>query len=304
MLGKFFLYDDYVYRAPLPSAQLPGSDLAKIAVYKDSMDGGLSPFEVTLLVKTQVKILECLDPPASRLSDVLTEENMLSVGLFKPTGMKFNLAGVLGSVPLATDDKGPSSPGQAKRRKTATKAKRVVGDKNALVSAGGATEDYHINLTRGADPMHADDDHTVGDSPIPDLHFPPAHARRDMEVMRSCIISHMSEDISRRKIEDIEKVLVVYNRKVLTLEDSLVKACKRTVTNLEVVENEKSKEIHHLKKKNSSLRKSCEASKSRVKEQEEEIDNLRSALARAQHDAVENYKASSEYQQDLYVYGA
>ncbi|KAL2504942.1 Uncharacterized protein Adt_20563 [Abeliophyllum distichum] len=226
-----------------------------------------SPFEVTPLVECQVKILECLDRPASMLSDVLTEENMLSVGLFKPTGMKFNLVGVIGSVPLATDEEGPSSPEQAKRRKTATKAKRVAGDKNALVSTGGATEDDHIDLTRGADPMHADDDHTAGDSPIPDLHFLPAQARRDMEVMRSCVISHMSEGISRRKIEDIEKVL--------TLEDSLVKACKRTVTNLEVVVNEKSKEIHHLKKKNSSLKKSCEASEARVKEQEEEIDNLR-----------------------------
>ncbi|KAL2542458.1 Uncharacterized protein Adt_03436 [Abeliophyllum distichum] len=365
MLGKFFLYDDYVYRAPLHSEQLPGSDLRKIAVYKDSMDGGLrfplhplfisifnefhftpsqmnpnawrlalyflymclykriepsidlfrhvfelhhlpqcnayvyltskinmqvpryrnsncgwksrfffvrpskdqfpfctkwrhpqvrlfnSPFEKTPLVESQVKILECLDLPASRLSDVLTEENMLSAGLFKSTGMKFNLAGVLGSVPLATDDEGPSSPGQARRRKTATKAKRVAGDKNAL-----------------------DDDRTAGDSPVPDLRFPPAHARRDMEVMRSCVISHMSEGISRRKIEDIVKVLAVYNRKVLTLEDSLVKAWKRRVTNLEVVGNEKSKEIHHLKKKNSNLRNSCEASEARVKEQEEEIDNL------------------------------
>ncbi|KAL2474437.1 Uncharacterized protein Adt_35173 [Abeliophyllum distichum] len=210
--------------------------------------------------------------------------------------MKFNLADVLGSVPLATDDEGPSSPGQAKTRKIATKAKRVAGDKNSLVSAGRATEDDHIDLTRDADPMHADDDHTTGDSPVPNLRFPPAHARRDMEVMRSCVISHMSEGISRRKIEDIEKVL--------TLEDSLVKACKRMVTNLEVVENEKSKEIHHLKKKNSSLRKSCEASEARVKEREEEIDNLRSTLARAQHDAVENYKASSKYQQDLYAYRA
>ncbi|KAL2558454.1 Uncharacterized protein Fot_03193 [Forsythia ovata] len=218
-------------------------------------------------------------------------------------GMKFNLAGVLGSVPLTTDDEGPSSPGQAKRRKTATKAKRVAGDKNALVSVGRAMEDDHIDLTRDADPIHADDDHTVGDSHVPDLRFPPAHAGRDMKVMRSCVISHMSEGLSRRKIEDIEKVLAIYNRKVLTLEDSLVKACKRMVTDLEV-EDEKSKEIHHLKKKNSSLRKSYEASEARVKEREDEIDNLRSALARAQHDAVESYKASSEYQQDLYVYGA
>ncbi|KAL2558451.1 hypothetical protein Fot_03190 [Forsythia ovata] len=218
--------------------------------------------------------------------------------------MKFNLAGVLGSVPLATDDEGSSSPGQAKRRKTATKVKRVAGDKNALVSVGRVMEDDHIDLTRDADPIHADDDHTVEDSHVPDLRFPPAHARRDMEVMRSCVISHMSEGLSRRKIEDIEKVLAIYNRKVLTLEDSLVKACKRMVTDLEVVEDEKSKEIHHLKKKNSSLRKSCEASEARVKEREDEIDNLRSALVRAQHDAVESYKASSEYQQDLYVYGA
>ncbi|KAL2456457.1 hypothetical protein Adt_46784 [Abeliophyllum distichum] len=191
MLGKFFLYDDYVYRAPLPSEQLLGSDLREIAA-------------------------------------------CLALYLLLPK--------------------------TAKRRKTVTKAKRVAGNKNALVSAGGATEDDHIDLTRGADPMHADDDHTAGDSPVPDLRFPLAHVRRDMEVTRSCVISHMSEGISRRKIEDIEKVLAVYNRKVLTLEDSLVKACKCTVTNLEVVENEKSKEIHHLKKKNSNLRKSCEAS--------------------------------------------
>ncbi|KAL2552128.1 Uncharacterized protein Fot_05747 [Forsythia ovata] len=182
----------------------------------------------------------------------------------------------------------------AKRRKTATKAKRAVGDKNALVFAGRAMEDDHIDLTRGADPTHAEDDHTVGDSPVLDLRFSPAHARRDMEVMRNCVISHMSEGLLRRQIEDIEKVLAVYNRNVLTLEDSLVKACKRMVTDLEVVEDEKSKEIHHLKKKNSSLRKSCEASEARVKEREEEIDNLQFALARAQHDTVENLEQAAE----------
>ncbi|KAL2491496.1 Uncharacterized protein Adt_27124 [Abeliophyllum distichum] len=165
--------------------------------------------------------------------------------------MKFNLAGVLGSVLLATDDEGSSFPGHANRIKTATKAKRMVGDKNASVSVGRSMEDDHIDLTRSTDPMHADDDHTV-----------------------------------------------------LTLEDSLVKAYKCMVTDLEVVEDEKSKEIHHLKKKNSSLRKSYEALEARVKEREEEIDNLQSALARAQHDAVESYKASSEYQHDLYTYGA
>ncbi|KAL2552511.1 Uncharacterized protein Fot_06130 [Forsythia ovata] len=179
--------------------------------------------------------------------------------------MKFSLAGVLGSVPLATDDEGPSFSGHAKRRKTAIKPKSMVGNKNALVSAGRLMEDDHIDLTRGADPMLADDDHTAGDSPVPILHFPPAHARPDMKVMQSCVLSQMSEGLSRRKIKDIEKVLTVYNRTVLTLEDSLVKVCKRMVTDLKVVEDEKSRKIHHLKKINSSLRKSCEASEARVK---------------------------------------
>ncbi|KAL2457826.1 Uncharacterized protein Fot_56054 [Forsythia ovata] len=83
----------------------------------------------------------------------------------------------------------------------------------------------------------------------------------------------MDGGLLKRKIEDVEKVLAVYNRKVLTLQDSLVKAYKRMITGLKVIEDEKSKEIHHLKKKNSSLRKSCEASKARVKEREDEIDN-------------------------------
>ncbi|KAL2529332.1 uncharacterized protein Fot_21933 [Forsythia ovata] len=147
--------------------------------------------------------------------------------------------------------------------------------------------------------MHADNDHTSEDSSVPDMYFLPTHTRRDMEVMHSCVLSHMSEGLSRRKIEDIEKVFSVCNKK-----DSLVKACKRMVTDLEVVEDEKSKEIHHLKKKNSSLRKSCGASEARVKEREEKIDNLQSTLAQAQHDAVESYKASSEYQHHLYAYGA
>ncbi|KAL2533142.1 hypothetical protein Adt_06493 [Abeliophyllum distichum] len=158
--------------------------------------------------------------------------------------MKFSLAGVLGFVSFATDDKGPSSPQHA------IKVKRMADDKNALVSTGRPMEDDHIDLTRSADPMG------------------------DMEVMQSYVLSHMYEGFSKRKIEDIEKVLTVYNRKVLTLEDFLVKACKHMVTDLEVVEDEKSKEIQNLKKKNSSLRKSCEASEARVKEQEEEIDNL------------------------------
>ncbi|KAL2481995.1 hypothetical protein Fot_43439 [Forsythia ovata] len=119
----------------------------------------------------------------------------------------------------------------------------MAGDKNVLVSAGRPMEDDHNDLTRGADPMQADGDQIARDYSIPDLHFLPAHASRDIEVMRSCVFSHMSEGLSKRKIVYIEKVLAIYNRNVLTLEDSLV------IIDLEVVDDEKSKEIHHLKKK-------------------------------------------------------
>ncbi|KAL2552218.1 hypothetical protein Fot_05837 [Forsythia ovata] len=217
--------------------------------------------------------------------------------------MKFSLAGVLSSVTLTTDDEGSSSPRHAKRRKTTIKAKRKASDKNTLVSANMPMKDDHIELTRGVDPMQTDGDQIAGDYLIPDLHFLPAHARRDMEVMRSCVFSQ-TRACRKKNIEDVEKVLAVYHRKVLTFQDSVVKACMRMVTDLEVFEDEKSKKVHHLKKKNSSLKKSCEASEARVKEREKEIDNLRYVFAHAQHDAVESYKASSEYQHDLSMYGA
>ncbi|KAL2493731.1 uncharacterized protein Fot_37488 [Forsythia ovata] len=97
---------------------------------------------------------------------------------------------------------------------------------------------------------------------------------------------------------------LIYACHILTLYDFVVKACKCIGTDLEVVDDEKSKEVHHLKKKISSLKKSCEASEARVKEREKKIDNFQSTLAHAQHDAVEIYKASSEYMHDLYTHGA
>ncbi|KAL2514897.1 Uncharacterized protein Fot_28868 [Forsythia ovata] len=144
----------------------------------------------------------------------------------------------------------------------------MAGDKNALVSTGRPMDDDHIDLTRGADPMQADDDHTTGDSPVPNLRFPLDHARQDMEVMRSCVLSQMSE------------------------------ACKRLVTDLEVVEDEKSMKIHHLKKKNSSLMKSCEASEARVKEREEKIDNIRCALAPRRRDLEQAAEQGQSVEQD------
>ncbi|KAL2520798.1 Uncharacterized protein Fot_24721 [Forsythia ovata] len=101
---------------------------------------------------------------------------------------------------------------------------------------------------------------------FPTSAFQFTHARLDVEVMRSYIFSHMSEGLSNRRIEDIEKVLAVYNKKVLTLQDYLVRAIQRLVTNMKIVEDEKSKEVNHLEKRISSLKKCCEASEARAKE--------------------------------------
>ncbi|KAL2508698.1 hypothetical protein Fot_32345 [Forsythia ovata] len=68
-------------------------------------------------------------------------------------GIKFSLEGMLGSLPLITNDNGPSYLGQAKRRKIASKAKRKVGDKNNLISTYGLAEDVYFDLPRDIDPM-------------------------------------------------------------------------------------------------------------------------------------------------------
>ncbi|KAL2538214.1 hypothetical protein Fot_19605 [Forsythia ovata] len=180
-------------------------------------------------------------------------------------GMKFSLASVLGFVPLATDDDGPSSPGRTNRRKSEIKAKGKAGKKNTLVAADRHMEDDHINLTRCRRMVTI----LLEILFFPISIFSPLMLGKIWRLCRAVFFSHMSEGLLKRKIEDVEKVLAVYNRKVLALHDSIVKACKCMVTDLEVVEDEKSKEVHHLKKKNSSLKKSCEASKARVKEQKD-----------------------------------
>ncbi|KAL2455303.1 hypothetical protein Fot_57660 [Forsythia ovata] len=109
-----------------------------------------------------------------------------------------------------------------------------------------------------------DDNQIVGDSLVHDLLFLLTHATQDVEVMQGCIFSHMPEGLSNRRIEDIEKVLAVYNKNVCN--SSLVRASQRLVTDLKVVEDEKSKEVSHLKKKISNLKKSYEALEARVKE--------------------------------------
>ncbi|KAL2492438.1 Uncharacterized protein Adt_28066 [Abeliophyllum distichum] len=52
LLAKFKIFDDHIYRAPHPTETLPGSNPYEVAIYKDSMDGGLRfpihPFFITI----------------------------------------------------------------------------------------------------------------------------------------------------------------------------------------------------------------------------------------------------------------
>jgi hypothetical protein len=68
---------------------------------------------------------------------------------------------------------------------------------------------------------------------------------------------------------------------------------------LKIFAEEKEREAHRYKKKLSSSRKSIEDLESRSIEQESEINNLRSVLARAPEEAVAQYKASAEYTKDF-----
>ncbi|KAL2497580.1 Uncharacterized protein Adt_23130 [Abeliophyllum distichum] len=64
------------------------------------------------------------------------------------------------------------------------------------------------------------------------------------------------------------------------------------------------KEVDNLKKEIGEKDSQAKLAESRAKAQEDEIDTLRSTLARAQEDAVSSYKASSEFSSCMHMYGA
>lgn len=81
------------------------------------------------------------------------------------------------------------------------------------------------------------------------------------------------------------------------MQTSLVGANRLLTNELKALEEYKDKEVNNFKNDNLALKKSldvAEAQKkemeSRINEQENEIDNLCSFLARAQIDAVDQYK--------------
>ncbi|XP_022896895.1 uncharacterized protein LOC111410671 [Olea europaea var. sylvestris] len=120
-----------------------------------------------------------------------------------------------------------------------------------------------------------------------------------MGVLKPLVTPARSRAIAGRSVDDIERAAAVYLQRVVALQTGLAESNRRLVSELKTLTEEKKKEAHHHKKKISSLRRSLETSDARAREQQTEIDNLRSVLARAPEEAIERYKASDEYAGDL-----
>ncbi|KAL2512151.1 Uncharacterized protein Adt_17751 [Abeliophyllum distichum] len=360
LLAKFKIFDDHIYRAPHPTERLPGSNPHEVAIYKDSMDGGLrfpihpffitifhefhltpsqvapnawrpvagsfpfdtfwknpqirlfnSPVDVTPYLQKQIDQLINLDPPGSELNKVLTDRNMLTVGIGCPVGMdgvEYDLNAVLNSIPLATDDEGPAKDSaSSKRRKISDKGKGSVSGKELLTTTNvekGSSRGRHLKDM----PVDLPDDDPLDDeTTFHDIRFPPTNASMDLELVRSCALEPLRTGLSRRKVSSVNKTLVVYTRRVITMQDSMALACEdleRHLEHMDLQEAELRKEVDNLKKEIGEKDSQAKLAESRAKSQEDEIDTLRSTLARAQEDAVSSYKASSEFSSCMHMYGA
>ncbi|KAL2542581.1 Uncharacterized protein Adt_03559 [Abeliophyllum distichum] len=79
---------------------------------------------------------------------------------------------------------------------------------------------------------------------------------------------------------------------------------ERHLEHMDIQEAELKTEVDNLKKEIGEKNSQAKLAESRAKAQEDEIDTLRSTLARAQEDAVSSYKASSEFSSCMHMYRA
>ncbi|KAL2504921.1 Uncharacterized protein Adt_20542 [Abeliophyllum distichum] len=410
LLAKFNIFNDHIYRAPHPTERLPGSNPYEVAIYKDSMDGGLrfpihpffitifhefhltpsqvapnawrlalyflymcllhdidpsidlfrpvagifpfdtfwkhpqirlfnSPVDVTPYLQKQIDQLINLDPPGSELNKVLTDRNMLTVGIDRPVGMdgvEYDLNAVLNSIPLATDDEGPAKDSApSKRRKISDKGKGSVSGKELLTTTNvekGSSRGRHLKDM----PVDLPDDDPLDDeTTFHDIRFPPTNASRDLELVRSYALEPLRIGLSRRKVSSVNKTLAVYTRRVkfhysiffllfllCLLRTDLglgiplsgdyyagfhgpsVRRSGEAFGTYDLHEAELRKEVDNLKKEIGEKDSQAKLAEFRAKAHEDEIDTLRSTLARAQEDAVSSYKASSEFSSCMHMYGA
>ncbi|KAL2532531.1 Bromodomain adjacent to zinc finger domain 1A [Abeliophyllum distichum] len=423
LLAKFMIFDDHIYRAPHPTERLPGSNPYEVAIYKDSMDGGLrfpihpffitifhefhltpsqiapnawrlalyflymcllhgidpsidlfrcifemhrltscdsyiyfstrvpfhvphyrnsnsgwkkrfffvrpvagsfpfdtfwknpqirlfnSPVDVTPYLQKQIDQLINLDPPGSELNKVLTDRNMLTVGIGRPVGMdgvEYDLNAVLNAIPLATDDEGPAKdPAPSKRRKMSDKGRGSVSGKELLTTANvekGSSRGRHLKDV----PVDLPDDDPLDDEPL----FMTFVSRPLMLIGTSnwFEVAHWSLCVLVYPGGRFRLILALeFLCQVITMQDSMALACEdleRHLEHMELQEAELRKEVDNLKEEIGEKDSQAKLAESRAKAQEDEIDTLRSTLARAQEDAVSSYKAFSEFSSCMHMYGA
>ncbi|KAL2479688.1 Uncharacterized protein Adt_32654 [Abeliophyllum distichum] len=223
-------------------------------------------------------------------------------------GVEYDLNVVLNSIPLATDDEGlvkDSTP--SKRRKLSNKGKGSTSGKEVLtttnVEKGGSRGRYLKDV-----PVDQPDDDPLDDETIfHDIHFSPTNANRDLELVRSCALEPLRIGLFRRKVSSVNKTLAVYTRRVITMQDSMALAredLERHLEHMDLHEVELRTEVANLKKEVGEKSSQAKLAESRAKAQDDEIDTLRSTLARAQEDVVSSYKASSEFSSCMHMYGA
>ncbi|KAL2471420.1 Uncharacterized protein Adt_39556 [Abeliophyllum distichum] len=420
LLAKFKIFDDHIYRAPHPTERLPGSNPYEVAIYKDSMDGGLrfpihpffitifhefhltpsqvapnawrlalhflymcllhdidpsidhfrcifemhrltscdsyiyfstrvpfyvphyrnsnsrwkkcffflrpvagsfpfdtfwkhhpkirlfnSPVDVTPYLQKQIDQLINLDPSGSELNKVLTDRNMLTVGIGMD-GVEYDLNAVLNSIPLATDDEGPAKDSAlSKRKKISDKGKGSVSGKELLTTTNvekGSSRGRHLKDV----PVDLPDDDPLDDeTTFHDIRFPPTNANRDLEFLKLRIGASAYWFIPEEGFVS-EQDLSSVHQEVITMQDSMALACEdleRHLEHMDLQEAELRKEVDNLKKEIGEKDSQDKLAESRAKAQEDKIDTLRSTLARAQEDAISSYKASSEFSSCMHMYG-
>ncbi|CAA3029251.1 Hypothetical predicted protein [Olea europaea subsp. europaea] len=85
-------------------------------------------------------------------------------------------------------------------------------------------------------------------SPLLDLRFPSTRGVRKIDMVDAFIMSDRTKALSRCRVDDVERLLAVYNRRVLTMQTSPIEASYLVTTELKDLKEEKGKEVGNLKK--------------------------------------------------------
>ncbi|KAL2518001.1 Uncharacterized protein Adt_14248 [Abeliophyllum distichum] len=311
LLAKFKIFDDHIYRAPHPTERLPGSNPYEVAIYKDSMDGGLRfpihPFFITIFHEFHLTPSQVAPNAWSYIYFSTRVPFHVPHYRNSNSGWKkrfFFVRPVAGSFPFDTFWKNPlirlfNSPVDVtpylqkqidqliNLDPPGSELNKVLTDRNMLTVGSGRPVgmdgvEYDLNAVLNSIPLATDDEGPAKDSAPSKRRKISDKGKGDLELVRSCALEPLRTGLSWRKVSSVNKTLAVYTRRVITMQDSMALACEDLERHLE-----------HM-----------DLQEAEAKAQEDEIDTLRSTLARAQEDAVSSFKASSEFSSCMHMYGA